>query len=254
MLLELGILLAILSLILGYIDSTFGMGYGTTISPILLLIGFEPLQIVPAVLLAELIAGFFAAGMHHCLGNVNFAKDSVHLKLAFLLGICSIGGAVAAVLVATNIPVFYLKLYIGVLVLAMGLLILLKRNSKKPFSWKKIAGFGLLAAFNKGMSGGGYGPLVVSGQILSGLNGKNAIGVSALAEGITCLAAVTFYFLASIPIDWQLAPYLVIGAVVSVPFSAFTLKIIKEENVVTIVGLVSILLGIFTTGKILSFF
>ena len=30
-----------------YIDSALGMGYGTTLTPLLLLAGFDPLEIVP---------------------------------------------------------------------------------------------------------------------------------------------------------------------------------------------------------------
>ena len=36
------------------VDSTLGMGYGTTLTPLLLVMGFEPLEIVPAVLFSEL--------------------------------------------------------------------------------------------------------------------------------------------------------------------------------------------------------
>ena len=32
-----------------YLDSGLGMGYGTALAPILILMGFNPLQVVPAV-------------------------------------------------------------------------------------------------------------------------------------------------------------------------------------------------------------
>ena len=32
------------------VDSTLGMGYGTTLTPLLLAVGYEPIAIVPAVL------------------------------------------------------------------------------------------------------------------------------------------------------------------------------------------------------------
>ena len=35
-----------------YMDSTLGMGYGTTLTPILLMMGYNPLQIVPVVLIS----------------------------------------------------------------------------------------------------------------------------------------------------------------------------------------------------------
>jgi hypothetical protein len=56
------------------VDSTLGMGYGTTLTPLMMLIfGLEPLQIVPAVLLSELITGLAAGFSHHSFGNVTLA-------------------------------------------------------------------------------------------------------------------------------------------------------------------------------------
>jgi uncharacterized membrane protein YfcA len=46
------------------------MGYGTTLTPVVLLLGFEPLHVVPAVLLSEFVTGLVAAGFHHKVGNV----------------------------------------------------------------------------------------------------------------------------------------------------------------------------------------
>jgi hypothetical protein len=43
-----------------------------------------------------------------------------------------------------------------------------------------LLGLGLLGSFNKGLSGGGYGPLLTIGQILSGVNAKSAVVVGDL--------------------------------------------------------------------------
>jgi uncharacterized membrane protein YfcA len=252
MLLETGLIVLFLALILEYVDSTLGMGYGTTLTPVLLVMGFEPLQIVPAVLLSELTAGFMAAGMHHSVGNVDFRKHSNHLKIALLLGLLSALGAIFAVLAALNLPQFYVKLYIGILVALMGLIILLKRN-RTAFSWKKIASLGIVASFNKGISGGGYGPLVVTGQMLSGMNGKNAVAITSLAEAFTCLVAVVIYLVSPYQIDWSLAPFLVVGAFLSAPLSAHTVKRIREDRLTVYVGSATLLLGIFTLAKALGF-
>jgi len=135
-----------------FIDSSLGMGYGTTLTPILLILGYSPLVIVPALLMSEFIIGLFAAFMHHKIGNVSFdfRNDRNHRlvkkmrllgymprsnasKIVLVLAACSLFGAAIAAVVAVNIPQFYLKLFIGVIVFSMGLLILLKRNSKTRF-------------------------------------------------------------------------------------------------------------------------
>jgi len=173
-----GATIILIAFVSEYVDSTLGMGYGTTLTPVLLLMGFEPLQIVPIVLVSEAITGATAAATHFKIGNVNFNLNDRPIRIAAILSACSIVGTVVAVFLAVSIPTFYIKLYIGVLVLVMGLFILLKRPNKDGFAWKKIVGLGLLASFNKGVSGGGYGPVVTSGQILSGVDEKSSIGIT----------------------------------------------------------------------------
>ena len=43
------------------IDSGIGMGYGTILTPTLLLLGYDAQDIVPTILLSELLSGFTAA-------------------------------------------------------------------------------------------------------------------------------------------------------------------------------------------------
>ncbi len=263
------IIIFIISLLAEYMDATIGMGYGTTLTPLLLAIGFSPLQVVPAILAAQFVAGIFAAILHHKAGNVDFDfnNDPEHKivkrlgtlgyipksnasKVAMVLIISSITGVFIAVYVALLLSVFYLKLYIGVLVTIMGILIIIKHKTENKFSWKKILGLGLLASFNKGISGGGYGPLVVSGQILSGVETKNSIGITALAEGVTCFIGVITYFVIGTNVDWTLAPYMILGSIISVPLSVYTVKRMPIKRFTLIVGIATLILGVYTLAKL----
>ncbi len=259
-----------------YMDSTLGMGYGTTLTPIFLLLGFGPMQIVPVILLSELATGLLAGFFHHREGNVDFKPRTtnislivqklkslgcvesfkqgipLHLKVALLLAACSIGGTIVAVFVAVNIPRFWLKIYIGCLVTAMGVIILVCLGRDFRFSWKKIAFLGLIASFNKGMSGGGYGPVVTGGQILSGVEGKSAVGITSLAEGLTCLVGIIAYVLIlKKPLDLRLAPWIIIGAVLSVPLCAKSVKLISTHKLKLMIAVLTITLGMFTLIKTL---
>jgi uncharacterized membrane protein YfcA len=232
----------LLAFVCEYVDSTLGMGYGTTLTPLLLIMGYNPLQVVPVVLISELLSGLLASMLHHREGNVNLKpktfnlrvitrqlrrigiKESLrrglprHLKVALLLAFCSIIGTIAAVFLAVNLPKFWLKLYIGAIVFSMGVTILVCFKKEFKFSWLKIIGLGSLASFNKGISGGGYGPVVTGGQILSGVEGKSAVGITSLAEGLTCAVGIMSYILiAQKPLDLTLAPYITVGAILSVP-------------------------------------
>jgi len=243
--------LALLALACEYVDSTLGMGYGTTLTPVLLLIGYEPAQIVPSVLLSEFLTGVLAGVLHHEVGNVNFKPGSRPFKVAMVLAACSVVGTVAAVAIAVKVPTWAIKTYIGLLVLAMGISILLTIGRTFAFSWKKVVGLGLLAAFNKGISGGGYGPLVCGGQVLSGVGEKEAIGITSLAEGLVCIVGVLTYVLTGNGgVDWGIAPSLVLGAVLSVPFATLTVKKAPVQKMRWAIGSAVTALGLFTLSKL----
>lgn len=231
-------------------DSSLGMGYGTTLTPVLMLMGFAPLAIVPCILLSELITGITAGFAHHKAGNVSFKRGSIHLKIAVVLAICSIAGASSAALIALNIDKTLLKTYIGLVVLIMGIIIILTLNKNYKFSWKKITGLGVIASFNKGMSGGGYGPVVTGGQILSGVKGNNAVGITSLAEGLTCIVGVIVYIAYPGAINWSLAPSLIIGAMLSIPFSTFLVKKMPTKTLKLSIAVLTIALGLVTLAKV----
>jgi uncharacterized membrane protein YfcA len=259
-----------------YVDATLGMGYGTTLTPLLMLLfGFEPLQVVPAILVSELATGVLAGFTHHSVGNVDFKPRTVklgriiakvreyglraswrrglplHLRVTAVIALCSMVGTVASVLVAVNIPKCFVKLYIGVLILSIGVVITMTMHRTYAFSWRRIVGLGLVASFNKGISGGGYGPLVTGGQLLSGVEGRSAVGITSLAEGLTCAVGVGAYLLTRSNVDWQLAPFLVAGGVLSVPFAAVSVKFAGSERLRCAIGVVTIVLGTFTLSKLL---
>ncbi len=277
--LSLGVIvfMVVIAFLCEFMDSTVGMGYGTTLTPVLLLMDFSPMEIVPVILLSELVTGLLAGVLHHFQGNVNFKPQTndifkiknmlkplgyidcvrktvpLHLKVALLLAACSIVGTVVAVFIALRIPKFWLKLYIGCLVLAMGVVIFICLNKEFKFSWKKIAFLGLIASFNKGMSGGGYGPVVTAGQVLTGVESKSAVGITSLAEGLTCFVGVIIYWLASSnPISWRIAPWIMVGAIASVPFTAKSVKKISAKKLKLAIAVFTVALGLLTIVKTLT--
>ena len=96
--------LVLLAFVCEYIDSTLGMGYGTTLTPLLLLFGFGTAQTVPSVLLSEFVTGVLAGFLHHEVGNVRFVRGSRALKVAIVLAACSVVGTLGAVYVAVLAP------------------------------------------------------------------------------------------------------------------------------------------------------
>jgi uncharacterized membrane protein YfcA len=258
---------AFLSLAFEYMDASLGMGYGTTLTPVLLIIGFAPLEVVPAVLLGQLVGGIVGGVAHHRLGNISldFKRDeelikhrlrglgylpkSTDAKVIFILVICGVIGALVGVFFALNISQVALKTYIGAMVLAIGIVILARRRREGSISWKGLVGVGLVSSFNKGTSGGGYGPLVTGGQIISGGEARSAVGNTTLAEAMVCIVGFAGYIVATGDIYWTLAAATSIGSVLAAPFAALTVKKVNSNWLKYAIGIVTIGLGIFTLVK-----
>ncbi len=235
-----------------YFDSSLGMGYGTTLTPVLLLAGFEPQQVVPCVLLSELATGVTAGLMHQRDGNVDFIRDRHARNTAILLSTLSLVGASAAVVLAVNVPREWLNAIISGIVLLAGVAILATVRRRFRYRPGFILLLGAVAAFNKGLSGGGYGPLATSGQVVSGLSSKQAVAITSLAESFTCLVGLTGYLWSQGALDPALALPLTLGALLSVPMSTWTVRRVPEKTLKGTVGGATFLLGLLLLIKTLA--
>jgi len=230
-------------------DSSLGMGFGTTLTPVLLLAGFEPHQLVPTILVSEFLSGFASFFFHAEAGNVRLGRDSVHLRSAVLLALFSVVGVIAGVRLAVSISAATLTRLIGIVILAAGISILISSRRQFVFSRWKVALLGMVASFNKALSGGGYGPLMTSGQILSGIEGRAAVGITSFAEGFTCLGGTAMFLMLGQRLDPTLLVPVVAGALLSVPFSAQIVRVSREELLKSLIGVLTVLLGLFTLTK-----
>ena len=108
-----------------------------------------------------------------------------------------------------------------------------------------ITALGLLASFNKGLSGGGYGPLVTGGQVLSGMPVRETVGITSVAEAFTCLVGIIVYALQPEAV-WRLAPWLAAGALLSVPLTGWTVRALRPQWLRLGIGIITIVLGTVT--------
>nr|MDO8134978.1 sulfite exporter TauE/SafE family protein [Candidatus Njordarchaeum guaymaensis] len=251
-----GVIIAVSAFLMEVVDASIGMGYGTVLTPVLLMVGFDPTHVVPAVIISQLAGDFAAAGFHHSFENVTFTVSgkSEDLRIALTLGVLSAVGAVIAVFASMRMSKLYLSLYIGFLVAAIGVVVLTLAIRKKSFgfSWPRLFGLGLFASFNKGISGGGYGPIIASGQIISGVGVKSAIGITSLAEGIVCITAFMAYLLTTGIPNWPLALYLTVGVFFSAPVAAYIVRKVEAEKLKLIMGVVTTVLGVGTIFRLIS--
>ncbi|HEQ79232.1 MAG TPA: sulfite exporter TauE/SafE family protein, partial [Euryarchaeota archaeon] len=124
---ELFITIILISGFFEFLDSSMGMGYGTSLAPILLLMGFTPLQVVPAMLLTQTVGGSFAGFFHHEFGNVNFSLSPISKDTKVMFFIASMGvlATVVSVTIAVNLPANIVMGYVAFLVILMGVLALI---------------------------------------------------------------------------------------------------------------------------------
>ena len=269
---ELILFLGTLAFVAEFIDSSMGMMYGTIMSPVLIVLGFDPLVVIPSILLSQGVAGFVASVFHHKLSNANFKPRTINpkkviskikeygviasfergfprdFKIVFIVSLLGVVTTIIAVLLAVSIPKWMLTTYIGVLVLTMGVILLSKFKFK--FTWKKILYIGILSSFNKGLSGGGFGPVVTSGQVIAGNNSKNSIASTTMSETPVCLTGFAVYFLTVGFSEWNFLFILMLGAVIAAPLGAHFTSKMNEEKIRPLLGVLAVGLGIWMLVKV----
>jgi uncharacterized protein len=204
------------------LDSSAGMGFGTALSPLLLVLGFEPLQVVPALLACEAATGLTAGVMHNEFRNIELSLRPLNQAAKTLLIIAGIGGLgaiVAEVLTyyTLELPETFVKTYVGIVILVMAAIILTNamRGGRRSYRPRRLLAFGAVAGVNKGIGAGGYGPVVTLGGVLSGVFEKTSVAIATLSEGIaSTLGTITFLVLVALgtSVEWDLLPWLWLGA------------------------------------------
>jgi uncharacterized membrane protein YfcA len=251
------IALIILAFFFETIDNGLGGGVGTIMSPLLIILGYDAKIVVPAILLSETVSGLWGGIWHAKFKNINYKAYGTTLVGSLVAMV------VASYLIGTYLPSTVVKWYISILALFMGIFVIYRSYGKikalahsDDFSKKKTMLLGFIIGFNKGSTGGGYGPLSVSGYILIGLPAAVAIGTTTLAEGTASLLGVATYGL-TIGVALSLALPLTLGSILADPFSAWLNNKLREQFAPPfhgrIVGIAMTVLGIITLIKLLGY-
>jgi hypothetical protein len=231
------------SFILGLVDLSVGMGFGFTVTPLFILLGYKVTEALPAVLCASFIGGVISSISHQRIGNVDFDVNSRALKMAILAGAIGTLGIFLGVYFSFNIPEKYTQTYIGIITLGSGIFIQFKEKLSFKFSWIRISVMGLFGALNKGLTGGGYGPVITSGGILSGINEKAAIAIQSLSESFVSFIGFLYYFLLGKSVLWSLTTNASLGVVIAAPISAYFIKNISDETIKKMITVIATIMG-----------
>jgi uncharacterized membrane protein YfcA len=213
---------ALLACFFETIDSSAGMGFGTSLSPLLLVLGFSPLQVVPVLVAAQAFTSAVGGVMHSEFENIDFSWRPLNkaTKTMLLIAVPGIVGAcVSGVLTYSTfkLPDSVIETYIAVLVLVMAALVGTNalRGRRRAYRPRRLPIFGAVAGVNKGIGSGGYGPVVTLGGVLSGVLEKTSVAITTMSEGFASTAGtITFLvmFALGTAVDWRLLPWLWLGA------------------------------------------
>lgn len=228
------------------VAGSMGMGYGVICTTILLILNVPPPVISASIHSAESFTSAAGTISHWQLGNIN-------KKLAWALAIPAVIGAVIGALLLTYVGERYAKVtkpFIAIYSMYLGIRILQNAFKKKEINEKKkatrITPLALVGGFIDSFGGGGWGPLVTGTFIKNGHTPRYVIGSSTFAKCIlTVASAITFIFTIGIQ-HWNIVAGLLIGGIVTAPFSAMLTAKLPTKKMFIAVGIVVIFCSLIT--------
>jgi len=236
------LVIVIIAFIAAVMDISLGMGFGTVMLPILILFGYQPLEVLPVLLLLQVTAGLLASVSNQINGNVDFTKI-MRIKIVGIFVLSGVLGAVFGAWFANNIMASYLKLVIGLILIIAGIFFILRKAifKNKVKSYVKIISASIIAAFSKAAAGV-YGPIVTPGQIISGIKPKSAVAITIFSEAVISLAGFfSFFYLGAV--NLELYAKLFIPLVLAAVFGSLFIKILPKGYIKKGIGFLIIVLG-----------
>ncbi len=229
----------IVGLIFEFMDAAAGMGFGTAVGALLLLAGFTPVQVVPTIMIEQAVCGLIGTFLHQEFKNVEWSFSPMSETIKLWLLIASLGCLAVLISITAVYSIFavhkvWIKFYVMLTLLLMGGISLFQGISRRERKYRPrlMTFFGFLAGFNKGIGGGGYGPVVTVGGVLSGVPVKSQLAVTAISEGTVSTFAVIIWFItlsAGTQIDFILLPSMMIAAIGSGIIAPFAVRVFPEK-------------------------
>lgn len=232
------------------IAGSMGMGYGVICTTTLLILNLPAPVISASIHSAESFTSAAGAISHYQYKNVN--KKLVKL-LAVPGAIGAVLGALALIQLGHHSPKF-MKPMLALYTMYLGIRILMNAYKKniKPKTKKKIniPVLATIGGFIDSFGGGGWGPLVTGTFVKYGRTPRFVIGSSSFAKFVLTLAsAFTFIFAGGFS-QWNVVAGLLIGGVVTAPFSALITSRFPVKKMFVVVGIVVIACSLVTLGRV----
>jgi len=227
------------------IDGVLGMAFGVISTSAMLAIGLPPAQASAVVHTAEIFTTGASAASHIHHRNVDW-------RLVTRLGIAGVLGAALGAWVLSNVDAHFMRPFIAIYLLLVGIFILLKAWQMAPARdapafWTSPVGF--VAGFLDASGGGGWGPVTTSTLVGSGHAPRLAVGSVNTTEFFVTIAAATTFF-----VELGLSPLanlipLVIGGLIAAPLGGWAVKRVPARVLMILVGVLVIVLAAWQLAR-----
>ena len=116
----------------------------------------------------------------------------------------------------------------------MGIIGIIRARIVTTIAYKprRLLAFAAIAGFNKGIGGGGFGPVVTLGQILSGVYEKSATAIASLAESIVSFIGILTFLAISaygVEFDLILLPSIYTGGFVAAIGAPYLVRVVPNQ-------------------------
>lgn len=228
------------------IDGALGMAYGVSASTFLMSVGVTPAAASAAVHVSEVFTTA-ASGISH------LRFKNVNRKLFRAMVVPGVVGAIVGAYLLTNINADFIKPFVSIYLLVMGVLII-RKALRTVIAKEKVERVGLLAlagGFLDSIGGGGWGPVVTSTLLGKGRSPQYTIGtVNATEFFVTFASAGVFTWFMGLN-NISVIAGLVIGGIIAAPFGAMVVGKVSPKKLMIAVGIIIILLSLRNLYKFL---
>lgn len=224
------------------VDGVLGMGYGVSLTSMLLAFGVPPAAASASVHASEIFTSGVSGISHLTFKNVD---HSLFKKLV----IPGVVGGVLGAYILSSVPGGVIKPIISGYLLLMGAVILfraIRRKETKDKGHRFAAPLALVGGFLDAIGGGGWGPVVTTNLVANGSPPRTTIGSVNLAEFfVTVAESITFVLTIGL-VDLRLVGGLIIGGVLAAPLGAWLCRHLPHRPWAIAVGVLIIGLSIRT--------
>jgi len=223
------------------IDGTLGMAYGVSSTSFLLSNGVSPAVASSSVHISEIFTSGISGFFHLKFKNV----DKVMFWKLVIPGVI---GALLGAFFLVSFDGDFIRPYISIYLLLMGLIIIFKAFRKVlTFSnSSRVRWLACVGGFVDASGGGGWGPVVTSTLIGTGKEPRFTIGTVNAAEFFVSIAASGVFTLFIGLNNWEIITGLMLGGAIAAPLGAYLCSKINTRFILIVVGLLIIFLSLRT--------